>query len=161
VVSSWSRYLSNSRFVSCSPVFSTSSTDRQIIARRELIIRWGRRAQNTLRVPHCLRIFADTEPGMLDGDIRGATVMALGTGASINIGLLALFLVKPADKLRNWLCFGLLVIYPVGMILVEWFALVLSRRRLERRPASFDGKGNHAEGDKSIRDSIAWLAIYG
>jgi len=127
--------------------------DGQIIARWELIIRWGRKAQNTLRVPRCLRIFADTDPGMLDGDIRVMTVMALGTGASINIGLLALFLVKPADKLRNWLCFC--------MILVEWFALVLSRRRLERRPASFDGKGNHAEGDKSIRDSIAWLAIYG
>jgi len=115
---------------------------------------------SSLPLPLLLPFF-NTYPGMLDGDIRVMTVMALGTGASINIGLLALFLVKPADKLRNWLCFGLLVIYPVCMILVEWFALVLSRRRLERRPASFDGKGNHAEGDKSIRDSIAWLAIYG
>lgn len=44
--------------------------DRQIVARRDLVIRCGRRTQGFLHVPQCLRVFADTDLGMLDGDIR-------------------------------------------------------------------------------------------
>ncbi len=132
--------------------------DRQCVERLDLVIRWGRRAQNTLRAPRSLRVFADTDPGMLDGEIRFAAVVAFCTGVAINIGLLV-FILEPAGKLRNRACFGLMVIYSVCMTLVVWLALALSRRRLERRSASCE-KVNHAEGDMGLTESIRWFAIY-
>lgn len=124
--------------------------------RRDLIIRWGRRAQNTLRVPRSLRVFADTDPGMLDGDIRLAVVVAFFIGATITVGLLVL-IPGPAGKLWNWTCFGLMVIYPVCMTLVVWLYLALSRRRLERRSASGE-KVNRAGGAMDLGESIRCFA---
>ena len=109
--------------------------DRQIVERRDLIIRWGRRAQNTLHVPRSLRVFVDTDPGMLDEKIRFAAWMAFGIGLGINIGGV-LFILAPAGKLRNMVWVGLMVICPVCMTLVVWLNLALSRRSLERTSAS-------------------------
>jgi len=56
------------------------------VERRELVIWWGRKTQNLLRIPQCLRVFADTDPGMLDADIRSAVCMLIPVAGSISLG---------------------------------------------------------------------------
>ena len=44
--------------------------DRQVDQRREIITRKTRQLQDLLRMPECLRIITDTDPGMPDDEIR-------------------------------------------------------------------------------------------
>lgn len=126
--------------------------DRQVVERRDIIIRWGRRTQHALRVPRCLRAFTDTDPGMLDREIRFAAQIAFGSGLAMNCGLL-IFILEPEGKTRNIICLVLVVVYPAVAALVTWLALVLARRRLERRFASCE-KINHTDGDMGLATSI-------
>ncbi|KAK1752611.1 hypothetical protein QBC47DRAFT_363358 [Echria macrotheca] len=111
--------------------------NRHVVKRREPIIRWGRRAQNALRLPRALRVIADIEPGMEDLTIEFAASMAVFIGAVFMDGLGAFILYPPGWR-RNKICVGMMAIYPGIMTAILWTILVLARYTLEKRLASRD-----------------------
>ncbi|KAL7624671.1 hypothetical protein AAE478_006241 [Parahypoxylon ruwenzoriense] len=101
--------------------------EKQIVQRRELVIRLGRQAQRILHMPECLCVFTEEEPGMLDSDIRMA-----GTCLSISY-LFASLAVLGATTLRAsfrdpWVwTFGIAI--PLCVSMLVWLMLIESKRR--------------------------------
>lgn len=44
--------------------------DKQVVERRDRIVRKGRQLQKALRLPECLCVIAHAEPGILHRDLR-------------------------------------------------------------------------------------------
>ncbi|KAI0103113.1 hypothetical protein F4776DRAFT_668904 [Hypoxylon sp. NC0597] len=101
--------------------------EKQIVQRRELVIRRGRQAQRILHVPECLTVFTEEEPGMLDSDIRLA-----GTCLSISyfFASLAIFCVATLGASiwgPSFWIFG--IANPLCVSTVIWLMLIESKRR--------------------------------
>lgn len=105
--------------------------DRLIIQRRESIIRWIRKTQDFLRLPECLRVWADIDPGMLEEDVRIGAEVLFGAGLFFNLGLLILWASSGPATLSGWIFwFGI----PACMVIVMWVVLALRLRRRLREP---------------------------
>ncbi|KAH7002307.1 hypothetical protein EDB80DRAFT_809239 [Ilyonectria destructans] len=137
--------------------------DKHIVGRRDTVVRLGRQCQDLLRVPECMRVFADIDPGMQNREIRMAAEM-LGLAGLLNaFGVLILvakgtFLSTPA-----W-CIG--AVAPCVLVLVLWVMLLVSKRRLLRSPALLKDPIAAAEaGDPGLQRSInsvmaeSWMAF--
>jgi hypothetical protein len=118
--------------------------DKYIVPRRDSIIRRGRQLQDLLRLPECICIFAKTDPGMPDRDIRfSAEVLSLCGLLSFLTGLLVLDGVAIGDSLV--LVMGVAV--PGSMVCLLWLGLALSKRHRLRRQISGTEEGRHATGN--------------
>ncbi|KAK3998150.1 hypothetical protein QBC44DRAFT_386463 [Cladorrhinum sp. PSN332] len=139
--------------------------DKHVVERRDLIIRSGRKVQNRLAIPQCLRVFADTDPGMLDSQIREATFALFYAGIMANLGLLLAVLVLTdnipgSTKGFPVLIFLLMAVVPLCIVIVLWIVLAQSRRRLERLPRLPPGYGitkqeSHEANGNSDSDGTA------
>lgn len=130
--------------------------EHYIVERRELVIRHGRQLQRYLRLPDCLCIFAETDPGMLDDDIRLASMLLAIASFSSILGLLA----GIAEGTISHAVLIAGIVLPTCLIILLWLLLCLSRRRLvssrvsllddsneeERMTASRKGQGSGGRG---------------
>lgn len=109
-------------------------TESQIIPRRAAIIRQGRRIQDWLHIPEPLRIFSETNPGMVDRDIR------LGTGAiGISAFLSTLGMLAIVARWPSWPpVFFWLEGVSFCIVSLAWLRFALASRR---RQASRTAKG--------------------
>ncbi|KAI1773128.1 hypothetical protein F4818DRAFT_443488 [Hypoxylon cercidicola] len=124
--------------------------DKLIVQRRELVVRLGRGAQRILHIPECLCVFIEEELGMLDSDIRMTGTLLSFTYLIAGLAVV----VRPAgaggDLWGPWICiFG--ISFPLGMSLLAWFMLLLSkRRRLSGTPREAGSK----IGDRSLEEDV-------
>ncbi|KAK1749481.1 hypothetical protein QBC47DRAFT_441679 [Echria macrotheca] len=138
--------------------------DRQIVKRRDLIIQWGRRTEDMLHIPRCLRVFDDTK----NRAIRAAARMTFAAGFGMKVGWLV-YISQPAGRWRNRTCLILIVIYPAFMTLflvLEWLPSVPARRRLESRVAACekvaDMEVNYTEASNTeVGETGLWDSIMG
>ncbi|KAH8683493.1 hypothetical protein BGZ61DRAFT_534934 [Ilyonectria robusta] len=136
--------------------------DKHIVGRRDTVVRLGRQCQDLLRVPECMRVFADVDPGMQNGEIRMAAEF-LGLAGLLNaLGVLILVAKGTFWCTPAW-CIG--AVFPGVLVLVLWTALLVSKRRLLRSPALLkDPIAAAEEGDPGLQRSInsvtadAWMA---
>ena len=131
----------------CSLTMIVVLIDKQIVQRREVVIRRGRQLQNLLRLPQWMRVFTETDPGMLDGDIRmSAEILAMssliaGLGATV-----ALAKETPWDPY----VLSLGAVVPTCINVILWLSLIQSRRRLSgSRPVH--SRSGHGSSEKESR----------
>jgi hypothetical protein len=102
--------------------------ETQIIKRRNLLVRYGRKCQKALRLPKRMCIFAETDPGILQTDIRMG-ILCLGSAWGF-VGAGAL-VATATGTIWNPLVLGLGVVAPGFFVGILWLVLAASRRRLE------------------------------
>jgi hypothetical protein len=135
--------------------------DKQVVQRRDIVIRRGRQLQDLLRIPQCIQVITDTDPGMPDGEIRMSAEF-LGLCCFIS----AFGLVLALAKGRIWdpwvLSFGATA--PGYLLSVLWLVLVVSKRRRMRSPMLTDKKAHHtphtatqAGRNVELERSITWI----
>ncbi|KAK1772214.1 hypothetical protein QBC33DRAFT_520574 [Phialemonium atrogriseum] len=77
--------------------------DKQIVQRRDVVIRWGRQFQNWFPLPEWMFIFAENDPGMPDTDMRipwALGFMVVGPGCIAGLVWLVLILSKRCLRSR-------------------------------------------------------------
>lgn len=109
-------------------------TEIHIVPRRAAIIRQGRLIQDWLHIPEPVRIFSETNPGMVDRDIRlGTGVIGISAFLSI-LGILAI-----VSRWPSWPpAFFWLEGVSFCIVVLAWLRFALARRR---RQASQTAKG--------------------
>ena len=114
-------------------------TEKHVVERRESIIRYGRQLQDNLRLPDCIRVFAATDPGMPDGDIRiAAYVLGLCGFLAVVAGLYGL-----TSTIRDPLVLFPGIIGPGCAILLLWLGLALAKRRRVAQHSLATWQGHH------------------
>ncbi|KAI1659236.1 hypothetical protein F4813DRAFT_395170 [Daldinia decipiens] len=103
--------------------------DAKIVQRRDTIVQRGRELQNSLRIPSCLRVFAEEDPGILKENLRTAAHFLVLACAMAVLGVLVVFL--------NWTVWdssvlGVAIISPFCMVLIVWLGLILGRRKISK-----------------------------
>ena len=115
--------------------------EKHIVQRRDSVILRGRQLQDLLRLPECMRVFSETDPGMPDKDIRqGAEVLSICGFVSALGGLSAL------TKWTIWDPWVMVpgVAVPGSAFCLLWLGLALSKRHRLRSQTSTTGEGYHA-----------------
>ncbi|RKU48569.1 hypothetical protein DL546_008174 [Coniochaeta pulveracea] len=137
--------------------------DKYIVQRRDAVIRGGRQAQNRLRMPECLRVFTETDPGMSDEAIRdSAYLIVFCCFLTVFASLVALVKETVLDKFV--LGFG--VVGPACVLSLLWLGLILSKRRRERTQTYTGKEGNDTPrtttegGERDLGIRYVWTAIW-
>ncbi|KAK5652631.1 hypothetical protein OQA88_10224 [Cercophora sp. LCS_1] len=126
--------------------------DRNIVPRRNIIVRRGRAIQNALHISRHICVFADEEPGMLDKDIRLAAEVLVLAGFFSNFALLILVL-DPREVTPYWLLFIPGIVIPGCLLFFLWLYLVKSKRRLEARLRD-EKVVDHGDGDPGVEGTF-------
>lgn len=110
-----------------------------------------------------MRVFADIDPGMQNGDIRMAAEMLGLAGLLTAFGVLIVVAKGTFRSTPAW-CIG--AVAPCVMVLVLWVMLLVSKRRLLRSPVLLKSPTTVAEaGDPGLQRSInsimaeSWMAF--
>jgi hypothetical protein len=104
--------------------------DTHLVQRRERVVRVGRRVQNLLHLPGWMRVFTETDPGMLNKDIRSA---AQGLSWSVLIAFFGFLVALTKGTIWDPWVLSLGFAIPFSMNILIWLELVYFRRRLARR----------------------------
>ncbi|KAK3938762.1 hypothetical protein QBC46DRAFT_439664 [Diplogelasinospora grovesii] len=143
--------------------------DKQIVQRRDVVIRRGRQLQNLLRLPEWMRVFSETDPGMLDKDIRTSAECLAASSLSAGLGVTAAL---AKGTLWDFWALSLGVAIPVCINIVVWLMLIHSKRRQSRAQPLLIGNGyrskeqggrhyDHSAGDLGVDESIraVWFCV--
>jgi len=108
--------------------------NRYIVARRDSIVRFGRRWQRRLSIPQYLHVVADANPGIRSKDIRVAAKDLISAGLLFTVGLVAT-IATPPDGGISGIAMALLsaVILRAFSVLGVWLALAHSQRCLMKK----------------------------
>jgi len=101
--------------------------DYLVVQRRDIIITAGRRLQKALRLPDCLCVVLDEDPGLMDDQIReAATIM----GGSLLFATIPLLFVGQERRLLVASVVVWNIINPTCATLIVWLLLILEKRRI-------------------------------
>lgn len=121
--------------------------ERQIVQRRDLVIRYGRRLQRFLRLPEYMCVVSETDPGMLDQDIRiGAELLCF---LCVPMCVSGLVLAVAFGTLGHPVVIGLTIVGPGCIAVIAWLVLILRKRSRPARQlqATQDGEGRQNGGE--------------
>ena len=130
--------------------------DKQIVQRRDQIVRKGRQLQKMLHLPDYMCVIASVEPGILHRDLRLAAELL---GFTCLIGTLGLGLAFLKGTLWDFWVLGFLCIGPACLVGVLFLSLALAKRRLLRDGAKIDDAMNSGHDGRNIglERSIHWV----
>ncbi|KAI2618604.1 hypothetical protein GGS26DRAFT_595896 [Hypomontagnella submonticulosa] len=101
--------------------------DKQIVQRRDVLVRYGRQVQKTLDLPDCICVFTAEDPGMADDDIRLAGMFL---SFSLFFACLVTFgRVSSRGTIWDPYVLGFGVVNPVCTFILVWLMLILAKRR--------------------------------
>ncbi len=134
--------------------------DKQIVQRRDQIVRIGRQLQKILHLPNSICVIPNIEPGILYEDLRLAAELF---GCMCLISTLGLGLALLKGTLWDFWVFGFIFIGPACLIGVLFLSLVLAKRRLLRDGVEIDDTmiSSHSGRNFGLERSIQWVWVDG
>ena len=134
--------------------------DKQVVQRRDQIVRKGRQLQTILHLPDYICVIANAEPGILHRDLRLAAELL---GFTYLIGTFGLALALCKGTLWDFWVIGFIFIGPACLVGVLFLSLVLAKRQLLRDGEKIDDTINSGHGGRNIEleRSIHWVWVDG
>lgn len=103
---------------------------REVRLRRDLHVRRGRRLQRALRLPECMCVFAEEDPGVMDTDLEIAFLCWFSGAWFILFELIAMFARR---AIWDPMVLGCGLFAPVFCFGTAWLVLRCGKRSLERK----------------------------
>ncbi|KAI1739480.1 hypothetical protein F4680DRAFT_448858 [Xylaria scruposa] len=118
--------------------------DKLVVRRRDGIVRIVRRVQATLRIPPCLSVVSDIDPGITDEALRCGTELAVFLG----LGSLILFIVVlMVGKLKTPRGFIAGIVAPAFITISVWIYFIRARKRFDQGERdTFDKENGDNQG---------------
>lgn len=103
-----------------------AAIDKIIVARRDTIVRGGRRLQTILNIPPCLSAISDTPPGIAEEALRRGSERAV---FSLILYHCVFAAIVSSGKLRGLRALAFEIIGTTCIAVLIWYYFILERRR--------------------------------